>query len=218
MAWATLNGDGVMEARVELPRVGAWVADLAVDNPQGYSGAVTLNLNGFQLQGWVRRGGVVADTTIVRVVGGQAGGFPTELTPLAYQAVPLQTALQDVLAGAGEALDPTSDPGVLQTQLALWLRRQGPASEAMSSLLLHAGSSWRVLPNGNTWVGPETWPTSQLQPADATLLRQDPSNGREIWFADTPSLLPGTTFNGQKVSTVEHTVKRDELRMVVWYE
>lgn len=218
MAWATLNDDGVVEGRIELPRVGAWTADLVVDNDTAPSGQVTLDLNGFQLQGTVRRGGVVADASIIRVVGG-AGGLPTRLDPLAYRGVPLQTPLSDALAAGGEALDAGSDQGVLQTQLQLWMRMAGPASEALRQLLRQApGAVWRMVPGGQVWVGTETWPNSQLSENDVDFMRDDPSNGREVFFADTPSLLPGTTFRGKHVSAVEHLISRTQLRMVAWYE
>lgn len=218
MAWATLNGDGVLEARVELPRVGAWVADLAIDTATPASGKVTLDLNGFQLQGFVRRGGMVADTSILRVVGG-AGGLTTPLDALGYQGVPLQVPLRDVLTAAGEQLDPSSDTQLLQATLRFWIRKQGKASSALQQLLLQSeGAVWRVGPNGQVWCGQETWPDSQLQDSDYLLLREDPSNGREQFFADTPSLLPGTTFRGKHVSAVEHHISRDQLRMVAWYE
>lgn len=220
MAWATLNGDGVVDARVELPRVGAWVADLAIDTPSPPpdGSSVTLDLNGFQLQGTVRRGGSVADTSILRVVGG-AGGLARELDPLAYQGVPLQVPLRDVLGAAGEVLDVASDRGLLQTSLAFWMRARGRAGAALALIIAQvAGAVWRVQPGGQVWAGPETWPSSALLEANAELLREDPSNGREVFFADTPSLLPGTTFRGRRVSAVEHLISSDSLRMVAWYE
>lgn len=216
MAWATLAGMPVIEARVELPRVGAWVADVALDSADGLSGAVTLDLNGFALKGTVRRGGVTLDTTVVRVVGG-AGGLPTELAPLAYRGVPLKIPLSDVLAAAGEALDTGSDLGALSTQLAFWMRRGGPAGQALLQLVRQVGGlAWRVRPSGSVWVGPETWPGTGL--GDFELLREDPLYDRVQLFADTPAVLPGETFQGRRVSYVEHSIAADQLRTVLWFE
>jgi hypothetical protein len=218
MAWASLGDTAIIEARVELPRVGAWTADLALDTAEPPTGQVVLDLNGFQLTGTVRWGGMVADTSIVRVVGG-AGGLGQELDPLSYQGVPLQVPLQDVLAAAGEALDAQSDPSLLQLLLPFWMRRRGPAGACLGQLVRQVpGAAWRMQPNGEVWAGVESWPDASLSDSDYLVLREDPSNRREQLFADTPSLLPGTTFRGRHVSVVEHSISADQLRMVAWYE
>jgi hypothetical protein len=218
MAWATLNGAGVIEGRIELPRTGAWMADLAVDTADAIEGRVVLDLNGFQLNGTVRRGGAVSDTSIIRVVGG-AGGLSRTLEPLAYQGVPLRVPLQDALAACGEAFEQGGDPELGATFLPFWIRARGRAGLLVSQLVRQLeDGAWRVLPSGAVWAGTERWPEAELAEGDYVLLREDPSNGREQLFADVPALLPGTAFRGRRVSVVEHSISEDQLRMVVWYE
>src|SRR4051812_35112985 len=122
MALATLNGLGVLEARIHLPREGCWWADVAVDvdDPAAVRGAATLAAGeALTLRGTTVRAGLHAGSVTLQLVGG-AGGLHRELAPKAYQGVPLRLPLQDALSEVGEVLAPTSDASVLGVLLTKW--------------------------------------------------------------------------------------------------
>jgi hypothetical protein len=216
VAWASANGADVLEARVQLPRLGAWHADLSVDSDKALTGKVALSLNGFALSGFVHRGGVLADTAILRVVGG-LGGLPRAIEAKAFRGTPVRTPLAYILQTAGETLSPRSDNGVLSTQLPVWVLQNGICAEALAMLVAQVdGAIWRVLPDGTVWVGLETWPASKL--TDYDLLTTDPAAGKVLISADVPSVVPGTVFEGLKVSYVQHVIGEDALRTEVWGE
>jgi hypothetical protein len=216
MAWATANGMAVTGARIQVPRTGFWVADLALDSAEPLTGSVSVDLNGYALKGTVRRSGVTAGACTARVVGG-AGGMGKPVNALAYRSQPLRVPLSDVLSAVGESLSPESDASALALQLAFWTRLQGPAFMALAALVQQViGLSWRVRASGEVWVGMESWPVSAL--SDFEGLRVDPLTDRAQLFAATPNVEPGQTFQGRRVSYVEHVVTEEKIRTVLWWE
>lgn len=217
MAYLTANGQDVVAADVFLPRTGVWRADLTLQTADAASFApgtrVTL-AGALGLTGTVRRSGLSVGHVFLRMVGG-AGGLAAELAPKSYRSISLKIPIGDILSDAGETLDATSDAGILASALNFWSRSRGPAGSALNALTFSADATWRVLPNGNIWVGTESWPTSSMK---YDLLLDEPSLGRFQFFAVTPTILPGQTLDGRRISYVEHHFDARSLRSRAWVE
>lgn len=214
---ATLNGKTVLEAVASLPVVGAWTADLEVDaeTVDGLSGPASLVLGSLTLAGAPIRLGSFAGRTSVRLVGG-AGGLGRTLEPKGYRNATLLLVLQDIARDAGEVLAPTTDTAALASIARGWTRARESAGLALARVAAAAGLAWRVLPDGTVQVANETWAATLL--ADGVLLDESPELGRSVFGVDSPSLLPGVTVGGRRVSRVEHCVGPNALRTRVWWE
>lgn len=220
MSHTTLSGFEVLDGHVSLPRHGVWHADLVLDDTEGQTlpTAVTLQVgDSLSLVGTVVRGGEWQGRRSVRVVGG-AGGLSTELTGRWYAGAPFRLPIRDTLEEAGEKLSTTSSDDVLDvTATPGWSRTGGPACDALHRLVGDAGATWRVLPDGTVWVGTETWPNAS--PIDDNVITADaPTSGRLSFATERPTLLPGQTLNGRRVSYVELAITSDRIRVEAWIE
>ncbi|HWL86345.1 MAG TPA: hypothetical protein VNO21_11115 [Polyangiaceae bacterium] len=216
MPLLTLNGLTVIEGEVRLPRVGAWHADLRVDAQSVPTGPVMLQSEdkALSLKGAIIRGAVWQDTLAVRVIGG-AGGLAKGLPSKFYRGIPLRIVLADIASESGESVSPSSDAGVLGTELETWSRIGGPAYVALAAIVESAQCVWRILPDGSTWLGQESWPSANLQ---YDLLSQDPALGALVVGTVSPQIVPGTTLDGRRVSYVVHRIQARELRSEVFVE
>lgn len=213
---ATLNGKPVLAAAAMLPVSGVWTADVEVDaeTTAGLTGRSTLVLGALTLVGTPLRLGSFAGRTTVRLVGG-AGGLGRTLEPKAYRNATLHLVVEELLTAAGEVLDPASDAAALSVLVPHWSRRRAVAGVALGLLADAAGVSWRVLPGGTVRLANKTWPVATL--ADGVLLSEAPELGRATFGVERPSLLPGVTLDGRRVSRVEHVVTADAIRTNVWW-
>jgi hypothetical protein len=218
MAFCSVKGAPVLDGRIVVPRVGAWHADVTFDlatstpaNPANLVLGGQTFLGSFQRVGFDRAGRAVA-----RIVGG-AGGLGTILTPKSYRAVPLRLPLNDALTAGKEKLSTTADPAVTSFTLTNWSSMQGSVG-AQLALLVRAvsGATWRVLPDGTVWLGFESWPTSTLP--DSVPISTDPEQQRITIASDAPAVLPGTIFQGSKISRVEHSIAPWGVRTTLYTE
>lgn len=225
MAFATANDSLVIRGTIGIPRAGAWHADLRVDAESALSGAITLKIaDGLTLVGTAAPGrtGVWLDTASLRMVGG-AGGLANKAKPRHYRKTALRSVLGDILATAGERLAPTSSASILDLTFLHWATIGQACGRMISALLgdsrLPADVAWRVLPDGTVWVGVETWPASPLaNVVDYQDLDESPSDGWMELGVEAPSLLPGMTLAGRRVSYVEHLIDGATARTRVWLE
>ena len=215
MAHSTCNGAPILRGTITLPRQGVWHADLELEAIEAPTGSVLLQIGAaLSLRGVVepRAGGVFAGRVRVRVVGG-AGGLQRQLDPKWYAGAPRELPLRDLVEEAGERLSSRTDPALLGEVLSPgWARVRGTAAEALGRLLEGTGASWRILPDGSLWAGPETWPTAQGM-ADLVVLEEDRSRGRLVLATEAPQLLPGQTLRGDRVSDVEITIEPERIRL-----
>lgn len=225
-AFCSVNGLNVLEGAIFIPRVGVWHADLSIDTFSPVSGKATIQFGSQTLIGTFTRSGMdLRQRLQARIVGGGAG-LGTVLAPKGYGSVPLKIPLQDALRDAGEILSPTADASLTGTQLAAWSRMQAQASSVVASLLqVAANAVWRVLLDGTTWCGFETWPSSSLP--DTVPIQSEPENGRFVIASDSPAVLPGTTFQYQqpgvgavssRVGYVQHVIARGRIRTLIYSE
>lgn len=217
MATATANGINVLTATISVPRVGVWRADLDLDaaDASKVSGTIALVLGDVTWTGKATEVGAFVGRVKVRLLAGAAGfGKPTK--PRFYQSIPAKTVVTDLLTEGGEKLSNTSDAGKLGTVLPFWTRHAGTVGEGLENVLDELGAIWRVLPDGTVYVGIETWPTSE--PKDVAVETEVASESKIVFSSSSPSLLPGTTFRGRKVSRVEHSIDAGKTRTTAWYE
>lgn len=206
MSDLTINGSPVLSGDLLLPRVGAWSAVLVLDAETAPTGSVTVESPaGFRAVGFVERGNITAGRVEVRVRGG-AGRLGRELAPVAYRpvgGVRVRTILEDWARESGERLSTAIAPELLSTFLPAWTRERGSAARAIRALALALGCSWRFDSDGGLLLVRETWPT--VDPDGVTVLREDPiSDAIELGVdVPLPELVPGVTWQGRRVSSVE---------------
>ncbi len=220
MAFATINGKDVLSALLSVPRAGTWRLDATVDaeTAEGLTTDLALLLDEGKST-WRGRAFRSADAfgrIELRAVGG-AGGLAKVLEGQSYRQVSARVVVTDLLELAGETLDPTADAAMLDTVLPWWTRDAGPCSTQLAAVAATLGATWRVLQNGRVWLGAETWPTSPAFEHD--LMRKVPADGRlELGAVEGYRLLPGTTFQDQRVGRVEHRLSPEALRTTVWLD
>lgn len=206
MSDLAVNDAPVLRGDVLLPRVGSWTADLTLDAETAPTGSVTIaSPAGLRLVGTAERSRAVEGRVEVRVRGG-AGGLLRELAPVAYRpvgGVRVRTILEDWARESGESLSSAIAPELLAEFLPAWTRERGTAERAVRTLARALGCSWRFHPDGGLLLVRETWPT--VDPDGITVLRDDPVNDAIELGVDVPlpELVPGVTWQGRRVSSVE---------------
>ena len=211
------NNKQVVEGTIALPRAGVWTANLSLNSTDAVTGAVQITIaNGEMVfKGTALVGEPVNGRTLVRVVGG-GGGLGQQVTGKSHTSVPARIPITDLLAAVGESVDSASDAPLLDLKLHYWCRAAGTAKRELRFLADRIGASWRVLPNGNVWVGTETWPATQLR--NAVVLEDRPEENRVVIAADIPAIYPGETYRSGHVVTVTHQINGSTLRTTITLE
>lgn len=222
MSLVTANGEIVFSGTISMPLMGAWVADLVVDNPDGFAGACEVKIaGGLTLKGTVARGGAWFGATHVRVVGG-AGGLNKKARAQHYRSTRIRTVLGDLARAAGETIASTSEAKALDATLAAYTQLAVPIGRAVSALMGDprlTGRSWRMLPDGTLWVGAETWPDSKLaSPDDYQAIAEQPELATMDFGIDAPGPTPGQLLGGRKVGLVEYMVGAEAVRGRAYFE
>lgn len=210
-------GFAVVSGTINLPRVGAWTADLVVANPEPMTGRVDLQLaGGLTLKGAVARGGVLEKLFHARIVAG-ANGLRTFVRPKHYTAPSLRVVLSDLLANAGESLSSTADRQALNRQFEHWTTIKMPAARAIRCAIERAGSdlAWRHLPDGTFWLGRETWPESTVTDFTESDGATPEAGVIELSMV-APGLMPGTAIGGRRIDHIEYVTTGGRLRAVAW--
>ncbi|MGK3995092.1 hypothetical protein [Sorangium sp. So ce1024] len=207
--FVSCDGIRVNSGEIVMPRVGAWLADLALDGAPP-TGACTISVadGAVTFRGTVVRSQSFRERHTALIVGG-AGGLSNYIAHHHHRAVPLELPVAAILKDAGETLSTASDAATLRKRLDAWSRRAGTAGDALTTLLDDVGASWRVLDDGTVWVGAETWPEATV--AVQTLSDGGSQDSAEV-ATDLPVLRPGVTVGGRKVSTVIHRFEPSRVR------
>lgn len=215
----TANDIRVTAGEILMPRIGAWHADILPDATSAAAlvGPVVIVVGGsVTFRGTAFRTGSFRERVGVRVVGG-AGGLHTVVTPTQRRGVTVGRILTGLLAEGGETLSPLSTTSILNTPMTAWAPRAGSLADAIGHLLDTAtpGAAWRVLDDGTVWVGTETWlPTT----ANVQVLDEALTDGSQLVATDLPTLRPGTTLDGRRISAVVHRFEPERVRSSLWYE
>lgn len=215
----TVNGLPVLELRLTLPLVGAWVAELEVDTSEvddPPTGQVAIADDGGIYNATVVRSGILAHSARLDVVGGK-GGLSQDVAARSFRDASARDVAADILAQVGEELDPSSTPAVLSIKLPYWTVTAGRAGAALSALCDALSARWRVLPSGGVWIGVESWPAAER---DALELDRDDAAGAVFTAPDDLAVLaPGSLLSGRNVGRVEYLVTREQpLRATYWTE
>ncbi len=223
----SINGLGIKDAVLSMPRVGVWTLDAITQSvvaPITAPQKVAVGFGDLSLVGTTVRGGSWRGSEYIRIMGG-LGGLGKDTTPQGFLQVPLSVIVQSVLAAAGETLSPTVTPASLPTLFrptARWMVRREPVSTALTRLAEKAGATWRVLPDGTIWIGIDLYRPQSI--TGATLMDQHPEQGEEYYGVVSPALLPGAsllsqaTLTPRPVSRVDYDIDLPACRMTVWYE
>jgi hypothetical protein len=223
MSYATINGLNVIQARLQLPRTGNWVADVIVDTATaaqlgpGTSASLSLGEDELTFAGTVLRGAPFVELVCLRLLGG-SGGLGRDLTPRFYTGSPVSKVLGDMLTDGGEDLSMSSDPAAIGVNLPFWVTCRQAICSGLTNLATAAGSEtvWRVLSDGSVFFGVDTYPLSALTEFD--LIDYFPQENIQIIAAELPDVFPGESFNGKNVSTVEHYIDSKSNRATIWYD
>lgn len=214
MTAIVLNGTNAVAARLTIPRVGVWFADVDVDlGASGVvpSGRVLLAIGSESLVGTVdpRATGRLGTKARVQVVGG-GGGWDRPVTALHYRndfGVTSTSVYASTAAAVGEQLVDAS-PVVLGTD---FVRTAGSASRVL------AGVAWYVDAAGITRIG-----TRLAAPlgAGVDVLDWDATTRRAVLASDA-IVWPGTVltdarFGTARVRDVEQTFGEGSARVIAW--
>lgn len=216
-----LNGLPVVDGQLVVPRVGAWHADLVVQDLESSSGAATLEVDGVDWACTISRGGLWQDTLWTRVAAG-AGGASKPVRAVHYTSTTMRAVLADLLRAGGEALAAASDATLLATNLPSWTQMALPMGTSIAGLInvFRSANAWRYLSDGTVWAGKETWPDSGLTDlVDFQDIAEEPQMGAaDLAFDTVGKLRPGTLLVGRKVSNVTYKFDGEKIRARVLFE
>lgn len=209
MSLATLNGQAVTFARVQIPAHGVWWAEVETDRADVLTGSVTLVLDDATFIGTILSSGLSQTRMRYRIAGG-AGGWGRRIAAQAYTndlGVKLAGVLGDVARDAGETLGTISSTATVGTG---YVRASGPASQVLHDLVPRG---WYVDSAGVTQVGTRA---ATAYTGGAPRTRTDLSQGViELAPASLVGLLPGAVVDGLTAVDVEHVLD-GTLRTTIW--
>jgi len=218
-----------IDCELTVPLYGAWRATVSVHSPDHspdapVSGQVILSFadnegseTPVRLVGYVTpssAGSRYQETSNLVVVGG-FGGLSDSISPRSYQSATAQMIVDDIMTATGESLSPLSDLASLEQTLQWWVRPRGTAGAGLTDLCRHLGLVWRVQLDGRVWIGPETWPESKYV---ADVLDHDTAERTITIDCEYPAILPGMTWQGQKIQQVDISICAESNRTLIRYD
>lgn len=221
---ATTDADPqrVIGGTLALPRIGVWHAEVKVDADTDVTltpgAAAKIEVNGGELDlvGTIIRAVEYQGVTQVRVVAG-GGGLQIPATPKFYGPGKVGDVLTGTLLDSGDVVSADADAGMLGAALSSWTTIKAPIGRQIAELLRPIdGAAWRFLPDGSLWVGPETWPDTDVADDAWQTLDYDHWNGILKLGVLSPTLLPGTTVGGFRIDRIEYTIAGDKITAQAW--
>jgi hypothetical protein len=218
--FASVAGHRVITAKVVIPNIGVWFADLTMDESTQVSGRVEVIIDSMNMSGTVapEYQASFGSSRKLRVVGG-AYGWHISLPRRAYHndaGVKASTVAYDLAKECGETIGSFSPTTRLGQD---YVRKAGPASEALEEII--DGTPWWVNLAGSTIVGsrPEFTPsnsTYQLMGFDgmtrlATLVADDMTK-----ISIGMVLVDDRLGAPQTVREIEYVMEAGQLRAIVW--
>lgn len=205
-----------IQAELRHPRMGAWRCDLDLDIETRPAGKIRFELDDLEFVGTVIESltGTDGQRGKCQVVAGN-GNLSQQVQAHSYSAtsgVKVGTVVADILRECGEDLSDLSDQEALDKKLPRWHVSAGTAQQALTRLAEATDCAWRVMRDGTVWFGEESWP--EVEPA-GTLTSEEWSQGHIELASETPNMVPGTVYQGQKIEQVTHrygTALRTEIR------
>jgi hypothetical protein len=203
-------------AKLHQPRMGAWQSDLDLDVSEIPTGKVKFQLDDLEFTGTVlpEQSGLDGVRGKCRVVGGN-GHLNRIIDAHSYSGgsgTTVGIVVRDILKACGEDLSDLSDADALATPLPRWHVVSGKASDALTALAEATDTAWRVQRDGTIWFGAEQWP--EVAP-EGQILHEAWADGHVTLASETPNMVPGVVFQGQRIEHVTHdygTTLRTHLR------
>lgn len=195
-----------ISAELDHQRIGAWECALDLDVETPPTGKIKFQLDDLEFTGTVLPDHTGTDGARgkCRVVGGN-GHLSHTIDAHSYSGgagIKVGTVVRDILKACGEDLSDLSDGPTLDISLPRWHVQQGSGQQALTALAEKVNAAWRVMRDGTVWFGVETWP--EVNP-DGVLTGETWSNGHLTLASETPNMVPGTVFQGQKIEHVTHS-------------
>lgn len=220
MTAASLDGHRLADARVYVPRAGAWWAEVVFEEAPDVSGVATLALGGLELRCTIdaRYDGTQGLQRRSRVVGG-AGSWGSLLPPKTYHndlGVRARTIAEDAAREAGEELADFA-PSAERVGPA-YVRQAGPASRALEDVI--GTAAWWVGYDGRTRIGER--PTVEAEPGSYEVLDYDPAarlvtlTADDLGAVQIGSVLAERLDAPQTVAELDVHVTPDHVRIVAW--
>jgi hypothetical protein len=202
MSYATLQTSeqtfDVICFRMSRPSLGPWrmtgELDVGEDSISG-EGAVNLIVGDRLLVGWLTRAESLGGRARVEVVGGH-GGWGLVVGARDYLEVLPKTIVAHLIADAGETLADGVVDDLPLTVIGTWARAEGAAGVSLTILCRRLGLVWRVLDNGDTWIGAEEWPS-----APRVTLPPEEAYGDDsslLIVPDEPTIEPGMVWTDSR--------------------
>jgi len=221
MSYLTVNSRAISQARVTFPLTGAWHADLFVAGAETISGACTIDLGGaLTLTGTAIVSGNYTQAAHVRVLAGK-GAWQSPCSPRFWQGATLGTILGSTLSALGETLSSTADATAKGVSLPAFAVTAASLGANVRALMAYApaGTSWRFLPDGTFWIGPETWGAFG---EDYQVTSEEPRERRLDVGFQVPTLQAGQTVEAEsgtvRVNRVESKLSVDGFSARAWWQ
>jgi len=223
-----LGDSGVVKGNLDLPRVGAWTADvlLSATSAPTVGSVLPLVVGGTSRLGCVVEAGAEYAQAKCRVVGGR-GQLGRVLAARQYRGESASTIAQDALRDAGE------QPGAwtpFDFFCGHWLRSRGLCRDALRRLARAAARelldrdgapldfAWRVEPDGTVDAVVDEWATA---PAEFDILAAFPQERAVVLGVYDGALSPGSTIEvygtSRRVERVLYHFDPDGFAAEVWH-
>lgn len=217
--YSELDGHHVIDARMVVPRLGCWFADVTLSDEVAVSGLITLTIANISWKCTPWRTASYQGRTMARVIGGH-GGWQHLLPSKAYAnpaGVMLSTILNDASRETGEVVGLTA-PDVAQGNF--YVREAAPGQRVLNRL----ADEWHVAPDGSTIVG--LWPVTDKVATAFDVIDYDPIFRKaELATEDLAAFTPTRTFTHVQLGSLElqvsgviHTMHAAAVRTTVLVE
>lgn len=204
----SVNGEDAAHVALHLPRVGLWTATVRMASVKNIAGRVKLAIGSTTWLGTVRSVGSLGGATELLIVG--AAGMLRDCSPRFYTRCSLSLPVAELVSEAGEKMEARSS---VTGSLSSWVRPRVTAAAALSALV----PTWRAESDGSIWAGTETWTPVSPKPEAVQLTGADhPAHRLEAAMVE-PTLRPGMSWQGFKITHVDLDVSPDACRGSVYY-
>ena len=206
----TINGRPILTLELTESRVGTWFARFEADadeldvNDEAPAGAVVLDVEGETFAGALVNSEIEADSRWRGIVVGGAGRLTTELEARHFFTPSVQNIVTAWTRLTGETVDPGVEASVLSHRFARWSWVKGPAYTVLTELAAALGVDWKILRNGNLWLGTPSW--SEVETTQELIEEELAAEENRVTIAydndgedEPPDAQPGQTLDGRQI-------------------
>jgi hypothetical protein len=211
---ATLSGQVITSAKLQIPKWGLPWAEVETDSPEPLEdNSVELENADLTMAGTIVTSGAYRGRSRYRIVAG-SGGWGEVVEAKSYTSdyqVLRSDVLRDVAGAADELIDLDGVTGDLGNH---WTRQKGPAARTLE---LVSPRAWYVELDGTAHIGarPAAEYTGEATQMDGT----DRAAGKiELAPSALSGLLPGAVVDGLTAADIEVRFGGQGLRATVWAE